>query len=104
MNEMFAHVNVKILDKEYQISCPANERKSLVDSAALLNTKMREIRDTGKVVGVDRIAVMAALNLANDLIVSSDIGTDLQGEAKNRVRAMCERVEFALQSGQQLEL
>ena len=74
MNEMFAHVNVKILDKEYQISCPANERKSLVDSAALLNTKMREIRDTGKVVGVDRIAVMAALNLANDLIVSSDIG------------------------------
>ncbi len=104
MNEMFAHVNVKILEKEYQISCPASERKALIDSAALLNTKMREIRDTGKVVGVDRIAVMAALNLANDLIVSSGIGVDIQGEAKTRVRAMCERVEFALQSDQQLEL
>ena len=68
MSEMFAHVNVKILEKEYQISCPAEERKSLIDSAEFLNNKMREIRDSGKVVGLDRIAVMAALNLANDLI------------------------------------
>lgn len=104
MTEMFAHINVKILEKEYQISCPASERKALVDSAELLNSKMREIRDGGKVVGLDRIAVMAALNMANDLILSNSTGSDLQGDAKSKIRAMCERVESALQSGRQLQL
>jgi cell division protein ZapA len=104
MTEMFAHINVKILEKEYQISCPADERKALIDSAEMLNLKMREIRDSGKVVGLDRIAVMAALNIANDLIVSHGIGDNLQNDAKDKVRVMCERVESALQSGQQLEL
>ena len=104
MTEMFAHINVKILEKEYQISCPADERKALIDSAEMLNLKMREIRDSGKVVGLDRIAVMAALNMANDLIVSHTVGGTLQTEAKDKVRAMCERVESALQSGQQLDL
>lgn len=103
-NEIFAHVNVKILEKEYQISCPAEERKALIDSAELLNTKMREIRDSGKVVGLDRIAVMAALNMANDLIVANGVGTRLESEAKGKLRAMRERVESALDSGQQLEL
>ncbi len=104
MTEMFAHINVKILEKEYQISCPADERKALIDSAEMLNLKMREIRDSGKVVGLDRIAVMAALNMANDLIVSHTVWGTLQAEAKDKVRAMCARVESALQSGQQLDL
>lgn len=103
-NEIYAHVNVKILEKEYQISCPAEERKSLVDSAELLNIKMREIRDSGKVVGLDRIAVMAALNMANDLIAANGVGELLESKAKGKVRAMRERVETALESGQQLEL
>jgi len=102
--EMYAHVNVKILEKEYQISCPAEERKALVDSAEMLNNKMREIRDSGKVVGLDRIAVMAALNMANDLIAANGVGQLLESEAKGKLRAMRERVESALQSGQQLEL
>lgn len=104
MTEIFAHVNVKILEKEYQISCPAEERKDLVDSAELLNNKMREIRDSGKVVGLDRIAVMAALNMANDLIKINGRGKMLETDAKVKVRAMRERVESALQSGRQLEL
>ena len=104
MTDIFAHVNVKILEKEYQISCPADERKDLLESAELLNTKMREIRDSGKVVGLDRIAVMAALNMANDLIKSHGTGEKLETDAKVKVRAMRERVETALQTGQQLEL
>lgn len=104
MTEIFAHVNVKILEKEYQISCPADERKALIDSAELLNNKMREIRDSGKVVGLDRIAVMAALNMANDLIKINDDGEHLETNAKFKVREMRERVESALQAGQQLEL
>ena len=66
MKEPPTQVNIKILEKEYQISCPASERAALLDSAEMLNRKMREIRDTGKVIGLDRIAVMAALNMANE--------------------------------------
>ena len=53
-----ATVTVRILEKEYFVSCPQDERADLLDSAEYLNKKMREIRDTGKVVGADRIAVM----------------------------------------------
>ncbi len=63
-----ARVSVRILEKEYFVACPYEERSDLLDSAEFLNSKMREIRDSGKVVGLDRIAVMAALNLANELL------------------------------------
>ena len=79
-----AHVTVRILEKEYFVSCPQDERADLLDSAEFLNKKMREIRDTGKVVGADRIAVMAALNMANELLRLRRQDADLQG---NRQRA-----------------
>ena len=104
MTDLPTQVNIKILEKEYQISCPASERAALLDSAELLNTKMREIRDTGKVIGLDRIAVMAALNMANELLRSRTRGEHLEGDAKLRLQAMRERVEGALQSSRQLEL
>ncbi len=104
MTDMFAHVNVKILEKEYEVACPANERADLLDSAEMLNGKMREIRDGGKVAGLDRIAVMAALNLANDLLKARDQGEVLESAAKERLQAMRERVETALQNGRQIEL
>lgn len=99
-----ARVSIRILEKEYQVACLPEERSALLDSAELLNAKMREIRDSGKVVGLERIAVMAALNIANDLIRSRDRGEVLETKAKAKVRAMRERVEGALTSGQQLEL
>ena len=101
---MFAHVNVKILEKEYQIACPAEERKSLIDSAELLNGKMREIRDSGKVVGLDRIAVMAALNMASELLAANVVTGNIESNAKLKVVEMRERVETALQKGAQMEL
>jgi cell division protein ZapA len=104
MTEMFAHINVKILEKEYQISCPADERKSLVDSAEMLNLKMREIRDSGKVVGLDRIAVMAALNMANELLHAKAKDQALEGDVGSRLRLLSDRVETVLGSNQQLEL
>ena len=104
MSEMYAHVNVKILEKEYQFSCPAEDRKSLVESAELLNAKMREIRDGGKVVGLDRIAVMAALNMAHDLLAAHNRGEIIESGAKGKIIEMRERVESALQQGRQLEL
>jgi cell division protein ZapA len=104
VTEPYAQVNIKILEKEYQISCPASERAALMESADLLNRKMREIRDGGKVIGLDRIAVMAALNMANELLRSRSTGENLEGDAKLRLQAMRERVEGALQTSRQLEL
>lgn len=97
-------VNIRILERDYQVSCAPEERTALLDSAELLNSKMREIRDSGRVVGLERIAVMAALNMANELLRSRERGEVLETKAKARVRAMRERVEGALRPGQQLEL
>jgi cell division protein ZapA len=99
-----AHVTVRILEKEYFVSCPADERADLLDSAEYLNKKMREIRDTGKVVGADRIAVMAALNMANELLRLRRQDADLQGSVTGRVKNMRERVEGTLQRTRQLDL
>jgi cell division protein ZapA len=99
-----ATVTVRILEKEYFVSCPQDERADLLDSAEYLNKKMREIRDTGKVVGADRIAVMAALNMANELLRLRKLDHELQGAVSGRVTNMRERVETALQRTRQLDL
>ena len=103
MTEMYAHVSVRILEKEYQVSCPASERTDLLDSAEMLNAKMREIRDSGKVVGLDRIAVMAALNMANELLKCRARDDALEASFGPRLKVLNERVESAL-GNQQLEL
>ena len=97
-------VSVRLLDREYQVACPADERSDLLDSAEYLDTKMREVRDGGKVVGLDRIAVIAALNLSNELIKVRKHGTVVEGDLGARLKSLRERVETALAKGQQLEL
>ena len=82
-----ATVTVRILEKEYFVSCPQDERADLLDSAEFLNKRMREIRDTGKVVGADRIAVMAALNMANELLRLRRLDAELQGAVSGRGRS-----------------
>ncbi len=104
MSEMYAHVSVRILEKEYQVACPANERTDLLDSAEILNAKMREIRDSGKVVGLDRIAVMAALNMANELLHAQARDRELEGNVGQRIKLIADRVESALGDNQQLDL
>jgi cell division protein ZapA len=99
-----ARVSVRIMEKEYVVACPYDERSALLDAAEFLNARMREIRDTGKVVGLDRIAVMAALNLAHEYLKGKDRESKLDSGIGHRVRALRERVEGALEKGQQLEL
>ena len=65
-------LKINILDKEYQVNCKPEEREALEYSAQLLNEKMDEIRQGSHIIGLERIAVMAALNLAHDLIRSQD--------------------------------
>jgi cell division protein ZapA len=104
MSENSARVSVRILEKDYQIACPTDERSDLLDSAELLNSRMREIRDGGKVIGLDRIAVIAALNMANELIRLRSRDGHLESEVGSRLRILRERVESALEKGQQLDL
>ncbi|TDJ44655.1 MAG: cell division protein ZapA [Gammaproteobacteria bacterium] len=101
---MYAHVSIRILEKEYQVSCPASEKADLMASAELLNEKMREIRDSGKVIGLDRVAVMAALNMANELLQRTDDDRELKDIVGLRVKAMRERLDSALDADQQLNL
>jgi cell division protein ZapA len=61
-------ITVSIFDKDYQVSCPADEVQALRDSAFYLDQKMREIKKSGSVLGLDRLAVMAALNITNDFL------------------------------------
>lgn len=99
-----ARLAVRILEKEYFVACPVEERSDLLDSAEFLNARMREIRDSGKVIGLDRIAVIAALNLANELLKLRNKDRRVEEELGARVRAMRERIDAALASGQQLEI
>ncbi len=102
--ERVTRVGVRLLDREYQVACPAEERADLLDSAEYLDAKMREIRDSGKVTGLERIAVISALNLANELIKLRRQGSTVDGDVGSRLRVLRERVESALERGQQLEL
>ena len=104
MIEQTAQVSVRILDKEYQVACPADERTDLLDSAEILNAKMREIRDSGRIVGLDRIAVMAALNMANDLMHAKARDQELEGSISDRLKVISDRVDNVLSDTQQLDL
>ncbi len=103
MNDTNAQVSVRILDKEYQVACPASERTDLLDSAEVLNSKMREIRDSGRIIGLDRIAVMAALNMANDLLHAQERDKTLDDDISTRLKLISDRVESVLGNTQQLD-
>ena len=104
MSEPYAQVSVRILDKEYQVACPASARTDLLDSAEILNTRMREIRDSGRVVGLDRIAVMAALNMANDLLHAKARDQALEGDISDRLKPISDRVDSVLSNTELLDL
>lgn len=104
MSDTFAHVSIRILGKEYQVACPVQEKADLLAAADLLNKKMQDIRDSGKVLGLDRVAVMAALNMANELLRRTDEEKQLKDIVDLRIKAMRERLDSALGPGQQLSL
>ncbi|AIN60866.1 cell division protein ZapA [Pseudomonas sp. TE6288] len=90
-------VTVQILDKEYSIICPPEERNNLVGAARYLDGKMREIRSSGKVIGADRIAVMAALNITHELLHRQERPEVASGgTTREQVRDLLERVDQAL--------
>ncbi len=97
-------VTVQIMDKEFRVACPEDERQALLESARLLDRNMRDIRDRGKVVGLDRIAVMAALNITHELLqLRAGQGEDTRS-LQARIRYLQDKIEDALNKGRQIEL
>ena len=91
-------VFVKILDKEYQVACPREERQALMESAQLLDERMKAIRGSGAVIGLERIAVMAALNLSHELLqaksgIAAPVGSAIY---KADLQRLSEKIERAL--------
>jgi cell division protein ZapA len=91
-------VFVKILDKEYQVACPREERQALMESAQLLDERMKAIRGSGAVIGLERIAVMAALNLSHELLQAKSGVVAPVGAAADKadLKRLSEKIERAL--------
>ena len=97
-------MTVQILGKEYQVSCAEDEVEDLTAAARYLDGKMAEIKDGGRVVGLDRIAVMAALNLSHELLSSKSQADTIEGDISGRLNALSHRLDLALAEHKQLEL
>lgn len=89
-------VSVHIMDKEYLIACEEGEREQLYEAVRLLNQKMQEVRNSGSVIGTERIAVMAALHMAHELIEHKTRNEGLTTKVDDEVRRLKEKIERAL--------
>lgn len=98
MNKPLQAVSIHILDREYRIACAEDGQAELLRSAQELDRQMRKVRDTGKVSGADRIAVLAALNLAHELNASG--GGEVSGEMISRIADLRARIENVLENPQ----
>ena len=89
-------VTVSIMDKDYQVSCAPDEVGALRQSAQYLDEKMREIKSSSNVFGLDRLAVMAALNIANDLLSQTQKTTDVVTSQRSEIQLLNGKLDQAL--------
>ena len=89
-------VSVSILGKDYQVNCKAEEVHSLMQSAEYLDKKMQEIKSAGSILGLDRIAVMAALNISNDYLAESKKTKTIVDHQKTRIQSLSSKLDTAL--------
>lgn len=96
MAESAKTIEISILGRNYKIACEEGERAALMEAVAFLDAKMGEIKKAGKVSGTDRIAVMAALNIAHELLsLKLGNGFDL-GQAKRRISSIEAKLDAAI--------
>lgn len=97
-------VTVRILDREYQVNCNSEEVDELAATARYLDSEMKKIRDAGKVLGVDRIAVMAALNISHDYLSLSQNHTESSEDSSRRISNLTGKISRSLESQKQRTL
>lgn len=78
-------ITIEILDKQYTVSCPPEEKQDLLESARILNERLREVRGGGKVLGTERMAVMTALNVIHEYTLLQKAQAQVDGTLE-RVR------------------
>ncbi|MEO7464876.1 MAG: cell division protein ZapA [Nitrosospira sp.] len=81
-------MDITIMGREFRVTCPDEEREELLQTVAYVDKNMREIRDGGKVVGSERVAIMAALNITHELLTIRKRGNFDMGEFKRRIDCM----------------
>jgi cell division protein ZapA len=94
-------LQINVMGREFRVACPESEQKELLEAVDYLNKKMDEIRDNGKVVGVERIAIMAALNIAHELLTTKIGGFDMAA-LKRRMQSMETTLDQALRDQSKL--
>jgi cell division protein ZapA len=89
------NIDVSIMGREFRIACPEDEEEGLLEAVTFLDRRMNEIRDSGRLVGVERIAIMAALNIANELLTTRTGGFDI-GDLQRRIGIMQKQLDLAM--------
>jgi len=102
MNDTVKPVKIVIMDKEFLVACPEEEQAALIRSADYLNDKMKDMQRSGKVIGMDRITIMAALNMAHELLKQGDSDTDLDQSFGNRLFTLQEKIDATMNRIQQV--
>jgi len=94
-------IDVKILDRDYRLAVSPDDRKRLLEAVAVVDEKMRSIRDAGKISGLDRIAVMAALQLAHELLGASGAAAP-SGDVLRRIRKITDDIDAEIKRQESL--
>lgn len=96
-------INVRILDRDYKLAVSPDQRERLLEAVAMVDERMRSIRDSGRVAGLDRIAVMAALQLAHELLGAAVPGSSTAtGDVIRRIRRISEDIDAEIKRQESL--
>ena len=96
MNTTAQPITVMILDREYQVACEPEERQSLLEAAHYLDEQMRQIRVNGRLMALERIAVMAALNMSAPLLKQNKSEELRKSQVDNRLQLLADKLDSAL--------
>lgn len=92
-------VNISIMGRDFSVACPEDEQDALIEAASYLDGNMKEIQKTGKIIGAERIAIMAALNITNDLLRLQK-ATEGQVHVQEKLNTLQERIDAALKEAE----
>ena len=88
-------LSIIILDKEYRVACPPDEQDNLQASANELNKKLTEIKTKGAVIGTERIAIMAALNLCHEMLTGKTLQSE-HAELNTRIESLSDKIDSSI--------
>ncbi len=88
-------LTINVMDKEYRVACPPEEKDSLEQSASMLNKRLREIKEKGAVIGSERIAIMAALNLSHEVLNGATLETE-HADLNERIGRLSDRIDSSM--------